>query len=540
MRNCYFLGLFFLLFLYACSDTRDRQYLSKAEECYHSFPDSARFYLDIIDFPEKMSDENQARWILLNVRLHQKSNISLQHDTLILKALDYYTSKNIAEQVGRANLYAGRVFEARQEHEMAKKYFNEAIIVGKNTANYKLAGRSASELAEIYQDDRSYEQAIDWFTHSYHWAFQANDIYYQINALRKRADCYLESQQLQKALEDYDKALDEVPDDKEELRSDIYKNRAIAHLKLEAFEKAKSDIKTAMKFAENTKLKTVHLWILADIFEREDQMDSAYFYNNKAFLEVKQIRNSADVPTSLESLLDINASDKIRKPHLESYQLYRSVSDSIYEKERFNATLMFENKFHQEVIKNKNKNLVIRNQQYLLLLAIALLVIFFIFYIYRVKSLTSKAMLVEKDIAIGRRDQTINTYKISASKRLDIYRRMVGLSLAPNSERYVKLLDDYNQIVHGSSKPFRFEWKDFEELLHLVYPGFKDKLSKLYPGLQSKELQVILLQKGGLSIQEIADLLHLSIHTIYRRNSEIRKKMQIPENQSLISFLGRT
>ncbi len=525
------------MFLNSCSDTRDRQYLSKAEECYHSFPDSARFYLDIIDFPEKMSDENQARWILLNVRLHQKSNISLQHDTLILKALDYYTSKNVVEHVGRANLYAGRVFEARQEHEMAKKYFNEAITVGKNTANYKLAGRSACELAEIYQDDRSYEKAIDWFTHSYNWAFQANDIYYQVNALRKRADCYLESQQLEKALIDYDKALDEIPDDKEELRSDIYKNRAIAHLKLEAFEQAKADIKRAMEFAENTKLKTVHLWILADIFEREDQMDSAYFYNNKAFLEVKQIRSSADIPISLESLLDINASDKIRKPHLESYQLYRSVSDSIYEKERFNASLMFENKFQQEVIKNKNKNLVIRNQQYLLLLAIALLVIFFVFYIYRVKSLTSKAMLVEKDKAIGRRDQTINTYKISASKRLDIYRRMVGLSLAPNSERYVKLLDDYNQIVHGSSKSFRFEWKDFEELLQLVYPGFKEKLSKLYPNLHSKELQVIALQKGGLSIQEIADLLGLSIHTIYRRNSEIRKKMKIPEHQSLISFL---
>ncbi|GEM_PF-3494560 len=538
MKKLFFLGIVLLLILNSCVDNQNLYFLKKAEECFYTHPDSTQFFLDVIDFPEKMNEKNQARWAFLAVRSHQKNDVSLRNDTLILQALGYYSDQKDVPNIGKANLYAGRVFEAREEYDTAKKHFDEAIKIGMFSGNYKLAGRSASELGEIFQEEHGYELAIKWFTSSYEWAKKAGDIYYQINALRKRADCFVELDQMERALRDYQDALDQIPTDVDDLRSDIYKNRALTYLKMEEYIKAEEDIKKAMSYDENGKLKGIQFLILADIFDKNNQIDSAKWYYYKAFIAAKQTRDFAVIDAAFESVTEKEGINKPLKSSLGSYHRYKSASDSIFEKEKFNSTVAFENKFHQERIKNNNKTLIIRNQNYLIVLFITCLLILFLFYKFRVKTLKDKAMLLEMNKLIQHRDRTIKIYEISSSKLLEIYRKMVVLARAPQAYKYSKLLADYNQIVHNSDGELEFEWSVFEDLLDSVYPSFKYKITQRFPELSTKEIEMILLQKGGFTFQEIADLLELSIHTIYRRNSGIRKKISIAENQSMNSFLN--
>lgn len=534
----FFLGAVLVLILNSCVDNQNLHFLKKAEECFYTHPDSTQFFLDVIDFPEKMNEKNQARWAFLSVRSHQKNDVSLRNDTLILQALAYYTDQNDVHNIGKANLYAGRVFEAREDFSAAKKYFDEAIKIGMFSGNYKLAGRSASELGEIFQEEHQYELAIKWFTNSYEWAKNANDIYYQINALRKRADCFVELDQMQRALRDYQDALDQIPVAVDDLRSDIYKNRALTYLKMREYTKAEDDIKKAMSYDENGKLKGIQFLILADIFDKNNQTDSAKWYYYKAFMAAKNNRDFAVIDAAFESVTEKEGINKPFNSNLGSYHRYKSTSDSIFEKEKFNSTVTFENKFHQERIKSNNKTLVIRNQNYLIVLFITCLAILFLFYKFHVKTLKDRAMLLEMNKLIQHRDRTIKIYEISSSKLLEIYRKMVLLARAPQAHKYAKLLADYNQIVHNSDADLEFDWGVFEELLDSVYPNFKAKITQGFPELQVKEIDMILLQKGGFTFQEIADLLNLSIHTIYRRNSGIRKKVDIPESKSMTSFLN--
>lgn len=534
----FFLGAVLMLILNSCVDNQNLHFLKKAEECFYTHPDSTQFFLDVIDFPEKMSEKNQARWAFLSVRSHQRNDVSLRNDTLILQALEYYTNQKDLPNIGKANLYAGRVFEAREDYTAAKKHFDEAIKIGMFSENYKLAGRSASELGEIFQEEHQYELAIKWFTSSCEWSKKANDIYYQINAMRKRADCFVELEQMQRALRDYQDALDQIPADVDDLRSDIHKNRALTYLRMGEYTKAEEDIKKAMSYDENGKLKGIQFLILADIFDKNNQTDSAKWYYYKAFIAAKRTRDFAVIDAAFESVTEKQGINRPFKSSLGSYHRYKSASDSIFEKEKFNSTVTFENKFHQERIKSNNKTLIIRNQNYLIVLFITSLLILFLFYKFHVKTLKDKALMLEMNKLIQHRDRTIKIYEISSSKLLEIYRKMVVLAKAPQAHKYSKLLADYNQIVHNSDADLEFDWSVFEELLDSVYPRFKSKIKERFSELSAKEIEMILLQKGGFTFQEIADLLGLSIHTIYRRNSGIRKKINIPENQSMSRFLS--
>ncbi|WP_430614518.1 tetratricopeptide repeat protein [Flavobacterium sp. JP2137] len=529
--------LFLLVLVISCGDTQNQHYLNMAEACFYTAPDSAQAYLDSVVLSDAQPSESMARWTLLTARMHQKRNRSLRGDTLILKALEYYTATDNQAERGRASLYAGRVFEAREDWTLAKRYYDQAAAIGLSTQNYKLAGRSASELAEVYQGERDYEQAIKWFTYSGEWAQKANDLYYQINALRKRADCYVATEQIDKALLDYHKALNQIPQEKPNLRADIYKDRALTYLKIGRNKKAQQDMRRAMTVDENGKLKALYLLILAEIFEDLQQPDSANLYNYKAFLAAAQNRDTALISAAFGSLAPAEALRQPVKSYFEEYRWYASASDSIYEKERFNSLLTFDvNKQWEartksgEIAYLKHRNRLLTRALLAWLLLVALLFV-------GTKVIWNKARLLEMDKLLKKKDKALKNYEQSSVKQLKIYRKMIVLTLFPKSPKHDKLLADYNLIVHDSTDAFQFDWQVFEELVHSVYPEFKQQLLLRSKTLLPREIQVILLQKGGFTLQEIAELLHLSIHTVYRRNSEIRRKLSIPENQTVVTFL---
>lgn len=134
-------------------------------------------------------------------------------------------------------------------------------------------------------------------------------------------------------------------------------------------------------------------------------------------------------------------------------------------------------------------------------------------------------------------EEIIAAYKISNIEVLNGYVRMVQLSISPRKNKYKTFLLEYNKIMYNLDEAFFFNWEIFCHLLNNAYNKYLDRLYADYSYLSDKEVYVIAMQKAGFEIAEIAEISGYSINTIYKRNSDIRRKMEIPESGNIIEFI---
>lgn len=211
------------------------------------------------------------------------------------------------------------------------------------------------------------------------------------------------------------------------------------------------------------------------------------------------------------------------------------MGDSVSQEKGAKSLAHLKQLYIQEKTKNKENNVVIKNQRYLL--AIGSIIILVLISIDIVRRLRNRRSKDGQDKLLENKDKTIVQYQISLKQQLDMYKDMVELSLSPRSSKYERFLTDYNQVVYNREGVFEFDWEIFNQLFTRVFNDCAERLKDKYPQLTEKERQVVLLQKGGFEISTIAEVQNLSIHTIYRRNSEIRKKLGVPDSENLIKYL---
>lgn len=137
-------------------------------------------------------------------------------------------------------------------------------------------------------------------------------------------------------------------------------------------------------------------------------------------------------------------------------------------------------------------------------------------------------------------EEIIAAYKISNIEVLKGYVRMVQFSISPRKNKYKTFLLEYNRVMYNLDEEFFFNWEIFCHLLNNAHNKYIDRLYADYSYLSDKEIYVIAMQKAGFEIAEIAEISGYSINTIYKRNSDIRKKMGIPESGSIIEFIDES
>jgi DNA-binding CsgD family transcriptional regulator/outer membrane murein-binding lipoprotein Lpp len=165
-----------------------------------------------------------------------------------------------------------------------------------------------------------------------------------------------------------------------------------------------------------------------------------------------------------------------------------------------------------------------------------------VYYCYRLMK-KKKQSVQNKEKVIDRLEQDIEQVKekiqackMSTQEILRVYILMVRLSVSPQRNRHQKFLQDYNSIIYDNNEEFRFESESFRVLLNNICNNYIDKLESAFPVLSEKEVQVISMLKAGFDISDIANISGYSVNTIYKRNSDIRRKLGIPESGNIIHF----
>jgi tetratricopeptide (TPR) repeat protein len=82
------------------------------------------------------------------------------------------------------------------------------------------------------------------------------------------------------------------------------------------------------------------------------------------------------------------------------------------------------------------------------------------------------------------------------------------------------------------------DWQRFEQEFRHVHHGFVQMLSERYPKLTPTELKVCALLKINLSNKEIGKLLSVSLRNVESHRYSIRKKLELPSDVNLSTYLA--
>ena len=96
-------------------------------------------------------------------------------------------------------------------------------------------------------------------------------------------------------------------------------------------------------------------------------------------------------------------------------------------------------------------------------------------------------------------------------------------------KRTIKLIDESFKLDK--------DWDDFKLYFEQIYTGFYSKLQVTYHDITTLELRHCALIRLNLTIQECASILGISPDSIKVSRNRLRKKLNLPANQSLTDFI---
>lgn len=530
-KLCILLLFSILLLLISCSERGNIRLLNKSEELLLQNADSALILLESIDFPEEMSEKYYAQYCELLVSAHIKNKIDIKHDTLIRHAVNYYNKfPDKKDNYIKSLLLLGKVYDEQENLELAEKFYFEVYLLSKQANNTYLIQESTFELGGLYMDLYQYKEAILWFDIARKIASGNEDRIKKNRSMRYTADCYVLLGRTDTALVIYNQVLSQLPLEKNAVQAEIYKNIAIAYKNAKKYNESLYFIQQSINVSEKESSYPLQYVILSSVYDKMGQRDSSNYYIQKALIHAKQQDNVDIIHKAYEFTLDSKFPDKF-----DNFLLINSFSSSTVLKLK-HSTVKYKHLYKEEKIRKKNKQLIIERQRYLFLLSsiIIILITFFLYHrnIRKQKRIEFKNELKDKDTVIG-------LMRSSLYQRLELYIKMVKLSISPNKSKHKEFLSEYNKILFGKDGEFSLDWPILIDLTNNLFDNYFKKIECINLELIEPEIKIIMLLKLGFTVSDIALILEKSIHTIYRHSSNIRKKLNIPEEESVTEFFDR-
>ena len=177
MKNTLLIGFLLVCgLLSSCTEKATFDILDRAESYMEMHPDSALLLLKHISHPEKLRGKQRADYALLLTQARDKNYLdSLQSDSLIKFAVDYYQNRDDKVKAGKALFYYGKVEGLQDNNTVAMQAFLNALEKLEKTEEYKLQGLVHEYIGCINRDRKLYEDAFNNYQSSASYYQKASD-----------------------------------------------------------------------------------------------------------------------------------------------------------------------------------------------------------------------------------------------------------------------------------------------------------------------------------------------------------------------------
>ena len=197
MKKLLYLGLLSVcVLLGSCVEKNVSNVFDKVERYMDVYPDSALLLLEQIPHPEKLRGKQRADYVLLLTQARDKNYLdSMQSDSLIKLAVDYYKNGGDNVKAGKALFYYGKVMDLQGNDTLAMQAYLNALAKLEKTEEYKLQGLAYEYIGILNADRKLHKDALDNYQSSVYCFQKAADTLGVIYAYRDIARIYYVEQQ---------------------------------------------------------------------------------------------------------------------------------------------------------------------------------------------------------------------------------------------------------------------------------------------------------------------------------------------------------
>ena len=421
----------------------------------------------------------------------------------------------------------GLVEMQEKSYEDALVYFQKAFKLRSIHGPIYLLAHSRLYICQALTSLGNYEGAIEQLSTAYKLYGELNQPNDQAKALYLMGETYLASKEYSKAEEKYLEALEIFESQNNQIRK-VYTNLSLATLQMEM----------------NNYAKAFHY---ANITLEQSISHNLFEYKSEAYKILATISFQQNKPK-------------------EAYQfrlLYDQVKDSILllnRNEKF-SNLQFSVETHQKQIENERLNSEIQKQKlernyFLVILLLTVLLLIILVNRFRLKRKQDQLIFEQKEeitrleiqkkeeenmrlnrqLEFRNRELTTKTMGIIKNGEFigGIVQELQRLEVKKENQKTVQLIIEKlkNNLKEDS-------WKEFEIRFAKVYKDFYAKLTELFPDLTPNERKLCAFLRLNMTTKEISSITYQSHKSIDVARSRLRKKMNLPREENLITYLSK-
>ena len=524
-----------LSFVMSCGRGVDKR-LVLADTLMWTNPDSSLAILESINSDSLQGDENQAYYALLLTQAQFRCNIPLTSDTLISKAVDYYSDNHNREHYTRALLYKGGAYEDMNNPVEAIKWYKQAEN-NADTTDYRNLAHINMRLGILYfKNYASNNLDLNKFKMAAHYYEILRDKKMTMVALEYCGNV-LRISDIDEARKCYDKALSTARELKD--TSNIYSinvNYALMYIEDSLYSQAKKYILDAYRlnnrFEENN-----NYYMLSLIYANQKDLDSAKYFIS---LPDKSQNTAYDSLLMYKALREIALCENDISQYRKFDKQYYRISNSLEYNETIYKLHDSEQEFDADRIAAKGKKVNLLNKTIIILVALflvfALVTVALIIVISRKKRKDQQQMIDElKEESFGNYEELrSNLADIDDHFSKTMTEKLVSLeeimTSAYNPDQDSKSKEVEHKISPIADDDTKF-WEGLYAYINIKHNGAMDRIANDYPQLSANDLNFIKLMCCGFSDAAIAVCRNYrNVASVRSSRRRIRDKMGIEGN----------
>ena len=125
-----------------------------------------------------------------------------------------------------------------------------------------------------------------------------------------------------------------------------------------------------------------------------------------------------------------------------------------------------------------------------------------------------------------------NEFNIEITKKLQLLNDMAGKNNEAVNKLLNEIISDIDYKIKGDS------WHRFNLAFETVHVNFNKNLMDQFPDLTPTELKLCAFLRLGMNTKDIASVLYQSPDSIKVARSRLRKKLGLPQDRNLLTFLS--
>lgn len=527
--------------------------------------------IEVLNNPHDLTDnvvatiEGQIGVILKN------QGFIVQAMDFLQKSMNHYIEKGDSSLLGWYYIEVGNIYFYEKMYPKAKKQYFKAIDAFKQNSNLHGQATGINNLALIAIEEENFDEAFTLFNDALEIRIDfGKEPYLLGHSYKYIGDLYFQLGQKTLAKEYYDKVLSlgilegegNIKGLTHQALMEIYfetgyKDKAIEHYKLaEHNYTIKNDSKylaelyryLAVYFKKNANPKEALNYYRKMMKVSEKQ--GFIKYNIEALENIISIHEIHDPSLKLNSLFhQLNGLQKklyfneisksIEQSEMRSVLSFQKMALSEKETKLFRATVIIIfgtvgglflvvlvwSQYRYYLYKKKSNAIALENQKEI--------------YEKKIKIEEMKESQLEEELVMKKRDLITKTTYLQQKNDIiakignDLEYHISLMAGAQDKRRFRSLMARIKELDNTED-----QWQEFEKHFIEVFHSFLQDLSQKFSNLSAQDLKICAYIKMNLITKDISRLTGLAVRSVETRRYRLRKKMGIPEGETILFFLN--